>query len=531
MLAEELTTDFAEEGRLTPTFSPLFASSFWIGLIIAVSLAAVWVGIEPRVIMISAGVAIVPALLDIVLGRRELASDSSDIWVVFSWLGVALLGVWVAGAALSPLTILFALGPLHAFSVGRFRLGVEASVFAAIGFLGIAALDTLGYRADASAMLGNLPSLGALISTLQIGVFIAAARSNLKIQQADRKTLLDWQSTLWGVPVMVFNLDRNGQVRSWLGNRNVIGAPQDIKLARYGMVDMFTNTSDIRKLDGRPFRLKSVWDSQKPLEARLLRGPGGYRMIVSPVTEASLEAEALRAQQATAPSPTREQAQWVASVGHEIRNILNPVNGYTDLILSEHAGDIGERNQQFARNIKEGAEHLSLLIDDLMMASKSQAGHLNLTPELLDLRGEIEDTLRLVNWQATSANVTLSLAEGASPDVWADRKALRQIVMNLVTNAIKYSPENSQVTVQISETDGVARFGVIDEGEGMSADDLARIGEAFFQGENARGRTGTGLGLTIVNLLAEAMNGQFMIESELGKGTRAAVELPTEAPT
>lgn len=522
------TVPFPTAGQQAASTSrPVFSSLLWIVLTLLACAGALWQDVEIGVVLIAGALAVVPAILDIFMKRDAAVSDASEIWVVFAWLGLALIGVWASGAALSPLSVLLALGPLYAFSVGRFRLGVEASVFAALGFLGVSALDELGYGLPATGGLGILPGLGALISVLQIGVFIAAAGATVRVREGDRRLLKTWQSTLWGVPVLVLRLDQNGHVVNWIGNQKILAAPEDIDLTRYGVVDIFSDSEAIRSVDARPIRLTPVWDETRSLEARLLRAPGGYRMVIAPVTEAFQESERLKRLAETREGDLIGQAKWIASLGHELRNMLNPVSGYTDLLLSERSGELGDRNREFVRSIKQGAEHLSLLIEDLMTATKSRAGHLNLTVEELELREEIEGAIRLISWQAEDRKISLLLADGPDLNIVADRKALRQVLINLLSNAIKYSHPEGRVTVSVRRQDEFASLEIRDEGDGMSEADLARIGEAFFQGENARGRVGTGLGLTIVTLLTEAMSGRFELASEQGEGTTARVWLKT----
>lgn len=531
MLADETSSELMRNRGKGAVFSPQIVSAFWIVLTVLACAGGIWSGVSVPVVLAAGVLCAIPAGVDLALRNRTVGSDIGDIWVVFAWLGLAFVAVWGSGAALSPLTVFLALGPLHAFSLGRYRLGVEASAFSALGFIGISALDVLGYGLPEPGGLGLLPGLGTLIAILQIGMFIAAAKVSIGARESDRRTLQAWESTLWGVPVLILRLDQNGHIINWLGNPKVLSAPDRMELTRYGVVDIFTNSNEIRSIDGKPIILHPVWNETRALETRLLKAPGGYRMVLSPVTEAYERAMELNSQVTEREEAIAGQAKWVASLGHELRNMLNPVSGYTDLIMSERAGEIGESNKAFAASIKQGAEHLSLLVEDLMTATKSRAGHLNLSPEMLDLREEIEGAIRLIQWQAGAAQVNVLMTDGADLNVFADRKALRQILINLLSNAIKYSKPNGKVTVSAHSEDGMVSIVVRDEGEGMSPHDLAQIGEAFFQGENAKGKVGTGLGLTIVKMLTDAMHGKFEIASELGKGTVVAIWLPPEEPS
>lgn len=527
MLSGQNTAEIArDDGDHNIVFSTVFSSAFWIGLNIAALIAALLNGMDPYIAGPAIVLSIFPATVSLLSGRKSTSSaDGADIWVVFLWLGLALMAVYASGSALSPLAILLAMGPLHAISFGRYRLGIEASVFAACGFLSIVALDTMGYGLAGPEWLGILPGLGVLISVLQIGVFIAATRSNLKIRQSDRVLLNEWQNILNGLPVLLLKLDERGHVKSWVGHRSLLGSPDKTDLTKYSVVDLFSDTDAIRGAGGHPVKLVSIWPSETELEGRLYKGPGGYRMVVAPLSRALDQVNELKTQLDEEAEVRTGQARWVASIGHEIRNMLNPVNGYSDLILSERAGPLPGPYREFAKSIKQGSEHLGMLIDDLMTATKSRAGHLKTSPECLDLREEIETAIKMIQWQAEANSVTVLLADGAEFDVFADRKSLRQILINLLSNAIKYSSLNGKVKLSARQDGERIRVDVRDFGEGMSKSDLKKIGEPFFQGENAKGRAGTGLGLTIVMLLAEAMGGKFRISSREGEGTLASIYL------
>ena len=508
----------------------VFASAFWLGLSITAGFASIWSGLDYVRASIAVCVAIIPVMINLIFGRSSRHSELVDIWVVFAWLGVSLAAISFSGASTSPLAILLAMGPLHALAAGRYRLGIEASVFSAVGYLAIAGLQAINFPLPSDNWLGSLAGLGALISVLQIGAFISAARTNFSEQQQEKAALSELEETLSDSPILVMKLSAQGRVRSWFGDDGLLGTLGTKDLKGRSVTGLFENSRDIREADGTPMRLKLLDASGAIVESRLVRTRDGFRMVLSRpagIPDAILdELKALEKDGEDIEARLKAQAQWVASLGHELRNMLNPVGGYSDLILSERAGPVEEPYKEFARSIKQGAEHLGMLVDDLMTASKSQAGHLRLSAEEVDIRLEIEDAIKLMAWQAEAHDVSVLLMDGADMLIEADRKALRQILINLLGNAIKYSHPKGRVTVSLHPKDDVVRIDIRDQGEGMEADELARIGEAFFQGENAKGRAGTGLGLSIVHLLTHALNGEVNFESEPGKGTLAQVTLP-----
>ena len=508
--------------------SPLLASSLWVGLCLAVAIAGIATGVSLQLSVIAAVFAALPALLHILTGATN-RGEGSEIWIVFSWIIVGLVAVLFSGAAVSPLIIMLALGPMHALSLARFRLGLEASIFAGIGFLGIAAVSVFGLPMPATESFGVLIGLAALISVLQIGVFAASAGGVIAERRDQNRQIDQWINTLSDTPVLIISMDQRRRVKSWIGDLRLLPGMTSAKLAYGNMQDILVDPySAIRNIgSGEPVVLRPEFGEE--LAADFLSTRDGYRLVVTrPHQNAALVSPEQLAAAELAGQGYNEEAIWVASLGHELRNMLNPVGGYSDLILSEPAGPVAEPYKNFARSIKQGAEHLGLLVDDLMTAAKGRSGRLRLEPEDLDVMLEAEDAVRLLQWQAEAHSVTVNLAPNDDAELMAhlDRKSLRQILINLLSNAVKYSPMGQEVEVSVVRSGDTIEVSVRDHGEGMPAEELARLGEPFFQGENAKERPGTGLGLSIVKMLAEAMEGSVTFESVEGEGTCAIVRFP-----
>lgn len=507
--------------------SPMLASALWLGLSLAVAIAGFFTGVPIRVLAAALVLVSLPSIVHLIVGARE-TRESHDIWIVFAWIVVGLVCVLTSGGASSPLVVMLALGPLHALSLGRFRLGIEASVFAGIGYLSIAALSFSGAALPLLPNSGALIGLGALISVLQVGVFAASAGGVIAERRGQNQEIDRWIATLSDTPVLVISLDQRRKVRSWVGDLRLLPDMTPHTISQAGMNDLLSDPYEAIKgieAGAQPdMRVNTVDGAQ----IDLLATRDGYRLVLTrpparPVADAAVPQIA---DDDDAPRLS-DEAVWIASLGHELRNMLNPVSGYSDLILSERAGPVTEPYKGFARSIKQGAEHLGLLVDDLMTAAKGRAGRLKLEPEDLDLVMEAEDALELIRWQSDASDVELKLtASQEGVPVHADRKALRQIFLNLLSNAVKYSPPRGEVEMTIESADRFAKISVKDQGEGMPEAELQRLGEPFFQGENARQRPGTGLGLSIVMMLADALGGNVQFESEEGKGTTATVRVP-----
>lgn len=494
--------------------TPLRAGIVWIVLSALVCVLGLALGASLAMAVAMFTTAIIPPVIQLVV-RGDRARENSDIWIAFAWTAIGLLGVLGSGGAWSPLVVMLALGPVYALSVGRFRLGLETGAFATLIYLVLVILDATGFPGLGANRLGPLTGPLAVIAVLQIGLFVALSGDVLDERRGQNREFDLWLATMSETPVLILNVDRNHRLRSWVGDIHLLAGVSGNDLAYARLEDLFANTDAFINGADEDVQPELIGDAQDVCEVNYLKTRDGYRFVITPRRSVVGGRDGANA------------AVWVASLGHELKNMLNPVGGYSDLILAERAGPLNEPYREFARSIKQGAEHLSLLVEDLMMAAKTRAGKLKLEPELLDAQGEAEDVIRLLNWQAEAQRVSILLsAEDSEAFVSADRKALRQILINLISNAIKYSPPGGDVEVNVSSTNEVVRFSVTDHGEGMPADEVERLGEPFFQGENAKSRAGTGLGLSIVMLLAEEMDGEVRFESELGHGTTAHLYLP-----
>jgi signal transduction histidine kinase len=240
---------------------------------------------------------------------------------------------------------------------------------------------------------------------------------------------------------------------------------------------------------------------------------------------ALLEAEMARDQ-------NRERAQFMAEMSHEIRTPLNAILGFADTMRAQVFGPLPQAYGDYPNLIHTSGSHLLEIVSDLLDLSKIEAGRYetNLKPiALADLAREGAD---LSSGDARALGVSLR-HEGASDIlVMSDRRALRQMIFNLVSNAIKFTPASGSVVIRTraDTQNGMGLIEVEDTGLGMSEATLARIGQPWNQaGENAssgqRGR-GSGLGLALVKRLAELQGGSLSISSTLGVGTKAIIALP-----
>jgi cell cycle sensor histidine kinase DivJ len=219
-------------------------------------------------------------------------------------------------------------------------------------------------------------------------------------------------------------------------------------------------------------------------------------------------------------------------MSHELRTPLNAVMGFSDVMKSRLFGDLSPRYQEYAELIHESGRHLLDLINDVLDMSKIEADKYQLSLDHFDAREAISGALRLVRMQADSAGISL---RGQLPadglDVDADKRAMKQIVLNLVSNALKFTPKGGAITVAAEGQGRDFILSVSDTGVGIAPEDVERLGKPYEQAGDAGDRArGTGLGLSLVRAFSELHGGTMKIQSKLGEGTTVTVRLPVLKP-
>ncbi len=246
---------------------------------------------------------------------------------------------------------------------------------------------------------------------------------------------------------------------------------------------------------------------------------------LSKIQEKEVAAAQTRAQ--IADNKSKERATFIAQMSHEIRNPLNAIIGFGDLLRSEPYGPLHPQYKEFAELILQGGHHLNDLVGDILDMSKIEAGRYSLNPEVFDLVQIGRETIALNQSNAASKSIELNLIGANTLHMNADKRAMRQIMLNLLSNAIKYSDENTKVTMRIFGNNDNAWLEVEDNGRGMSADEIKNIGEPYMEAKSNDGKTrSTGLGLSLVKKLTEMQNGTFDVSSTIGKGSTFSLCFP-----
>ncbi|MHA6288293.1 PAS domain-containing sensor histidine kinase, partial [Maricaulis sp. CAU 1757] len=236
------------------------------------------------------------------------------------------------------------------------------------------------------------------------------------------------------------------------------------------------------------------------------------------------ETEKIRAEEAN-----RSKSEFLANMSHELRTPLNAINGFSEIMLREMFGPIGdERYTGYMKDILSSGQHLLELINDILDMSKIEAGKMQLQAEPTDVEELVEQCLRIVRGRAEEKRLRLRVDVTGLPEIEVDPRAFKQVLINLVSNAVKFTPEGGQVTLRGFLSGAGVAFQVADTGIGIAAEDLPRLGRPFEQIESQHSKSfqGSGLGLALSKSLVELHGGTLTIESTLGEGTTVSIVIP-----
>ncbi|MBV8550617.1 MAG: response regulator [Acidobacteriaceae bacterium] len=224
----------------------------------------------------------------------------------------------------------------------------------------------------------------------------------------------------------------------------------------------------------------------------------------------------------------RLKSEFLASMSHELRTPLHTIIGFADLLGEELKGGLNDDQKRFVAHIQRDSRHLLELINDILDLSKIESGRLELHPELFNAADAIVEAVAGLRALAENKQIRISEIVEHNPTIQADRLRFKEVLYNLIGNAIKFTPENGQITVECRERPDGIFFAVTDTGIGIDPSEQQAIFDKFYQlGSTTRGvREGTGLGLTITKSLVEMHGGRIWVESTPGVGSRFQIVLP-----
>ncbi|HMB22206.1 MAG TPA: PAS domain S-box protein [Anaerolineales bacterium] len=227
----------------------------------------------------------------------------------------------------------------------------------------------------------------------------------------------------------------------------------------------------------------------------------------------------------------RVKDEFLANMSHELRTPLNAILGLSESLAEQIAGPLNEKQQKYINTISESGHHLLALINDILDLAKIEAGQITLDINKVDIRSVCQSSLRMVRQLAQKKNqeISLEIDEGLVL-MWADERRLKQMIVNLLGNAVKFTPENGRLGLEVhgDEASNQITFTVWDDGIGIKREDLERLFQPFVQLDSglAREATGTGLGLALVAQMAHLHGGSVSAESKPEKGSRFSITLP-----
>lgn len=260
----------------------------------------------------------------------------------------------------------------------------------------------------------------------------------------------------------------------------------------------------------------------------------GYRGTGTDITRQHEYVQRLHDAMIEAQAANRAKSRFLANMSHDLRTPLNAIMGFSEIMQAEVFGPVGHpRYAEYARDIRTSAVHLLELIDDLLDLARIESGRIEMVEEHIEVREIVDEAVMLVAPRCEARGVSLSVtaAPEGTPPVHSDRRAVKQILVNLLTNASKFTERGGAIQVDIrpDAEDGVW-IAVHDDGCGIPEAMIEEVTKPFVQAPDSTNgpRDGVGLGLAIVRSLSEAIGAEFRIESHLGKGTTARIRLPAD---
>lgn len=418
------------------------------------------------------------------------------------------------------------------------------------GSVAFALAVPLAIQATLPLMFDTLPGLMAVAVAYEANILsrlrdldLRLIAQSLLLSRADSLMRRVVEATHDGIIVV----DENGRIRSVNpAAERILGKMPDQLIGQD--FSLAVDSAPSPDPDGMDI---ATYDKRGPTEIQLPLPAGGMRIVevtfrsvpgeprgtcvavLHDLTQIKRRENEIKAARDQAESANRSKTQFLANMSHELRTPLNAVLGFSEIIKGEMFGPLGSNQYvDYSEGIHDSAKHLLGIINDILDVSSIEAGDRRLAEELLEPTQVCQSAVNLVQGRAQATNIRLALS--VAEDVGrlrADRRMVLQILVNLMSNAIKFSRPASTVSIHVARTpEGGMRFDVSDSGIGISPADLKRVMMPFEQVEGAYVRTheGVGLGLPLVSSMAELHQARFDLESELGKGTIASVTFPPQ---
>jgi two-component system, cell cycle sensor histidine kinase DivJ len=490
-------------------------------------------------------------------GRYEAAHILSSV----SLAGVTMLVALYSGGISSFATIWLVVAPLEAALAASRRVVIAAAIIslaatAALLLLGVTGL--LPPTATTGATHGALAAVGLVSAVLYAtGLGLGAeslARTGVRLlyEEENRYRLLarnmtdvivrhgDAGSVQFISPAAerLFGVSVNDLVRHGLFERVHVAD-------RPAYLTALADAASLGEERALEFRIQRDAGANRPrqfvwveMQCRPLDCSGGTThevvAVLRDINKRKSQERAFEAAHSHSERASAAKSRFIATMSHELRTPLNAVIGFSEIMMNSSPELGTTRRMEYSRLINASGQHLLSVVNGILDASKIETGNFAFAPEPFAPIPEIESCAGLLALKAREAGVDLKMRLGRDlPDITADRRAFHQILINLISNAVKFTPRGGHVTIGAACEAQRLNLSVEDTGVGICEADLARVGEAFFQASASYDRRyeGTGLGLSIVKGLVKLHGGDIDIWSRLGEGTRVKVRLPLEQAT
>ncbi|MGH6990011.1 MAG: ATP-binding protein, partial [Stellaceae bacterium] len=285
------------------------------------------------------------------------------------------------------------------------------------------------------------------------------------------------------------------------------------------LTDALEGMGEIRLEDGRWLKL-----------SRRMTESGGFVAVASDITALKERESALRTAKEAAEDASRAKTDFLTNMSHELRTPLNAVIGFSEIIATEMLGPVGTpKYKEFAGDILFSGRHLLQIINHVLDIAKLQWGRMEIEHNPTDLAASVEEAVRIARIQAEAGGIALEITvEDGLPRIAGDAIRLRQVVLNLLSNATKFTPSGGRITVGLKRVGAMVELTVRDTGIGMNPSDIPTALEPFRQVDSSITRKygGTGLGLPLCKLFVELHGGEFGVISAPGQGTTVTITLP-----
>ena len=555
----------ARRDALTAARHRAFIAPRLIGSLAALASLPVYVAFRGPPGLLEVGVfcwLVAPILIAYFLSRTG-RYESAHVLSSLALAGLVTTVAWLTGGIGSFAAIWLVVVPLEAALSASRRVVALASIvaLAAAGLLlTLSAYELLPPAIAVANEHGALAALGIISASLYaIGLALGAeqlARTGVWLLYAeeDRYRLLARNMT-----DVITRHGRNGAVLFVSPAAEQLFGVRAVELNGHGLFDRvhvgdrpayLTALADaatlgedrsvefrIRGSDGgKPSGGLFVWVEMRcrPLD-RAAGGPAnGEREVVAvlrDVSERKAQGRAIEIAQAELARANAAKSRFLATMSHELRTPLNAIIGFSEMLTNQALTLDAARRTEYARLINESGTHLLSVVNGILDMSKMETGNFEIAPEPFEPASVIISCCDLLALKARESGVEIMTRVPAGlPELMADRRALNQVLINLISNSIKFTPRGGKVTVSAQRDRQNFVVSVEDTGVGIGEDDLARVGEAFFQARASydRRHDGSGLGLSIVKGLVRLHGGDIDIRSRLGQGTKVTVRLPLD---